>query len=72
MLHDKVVFRGTLAFEIFYNVYFHNFYRRQLRLGVERDIERQERNKLRKTQQETKSVEPLLEAAKQGPILQAT
>lgn len=57
---------------IFYNVYFHNFYRRQLRLGVERDIERQESNKLKKLQQETQLVEPLVEAAKQGPILQTT
>lgn len=42
MLHS-VLFRGTLFLKNF--EYFYNYYRKQLRLGVERDIERQERRK---------------------------
>ncbi|XP_033178824.1 protein PET117, mitochondrial [Bombus impatiens] len=63
---------ATTAWMVGYVHYQQEAERRQLRLGVERDIERQERRKLRKAQQETQSVEPLLEAAKQGPILQTT
>ncbi|XP_073967817.1 cytochrome c oxidase assembly factor-like [Bombus fervidus] len=63
---------ATTAYMIGYVHYQQEIERRQLRLGVERDIERQERNKLRKKQQETQLVDPLLETAKQGPILQTT
>lgn len=66
MLHDKIVFCSTFVTYIFII-----FYRKQLEIGVERDIERQERNKLKSLlKQQTQLADQLREPSKNEQNLQ--
>lgn len=66
MLHDKIVFRNTFVTYIFII-----FYRKQLEIGVERDIQRQERNKIKSLlKQQTQLADQLREPSKNEQNLQ--
>lgn len=66
MLHDKIVFRNTFVAYIFII-----FYRKQLEIGVERDIQRQERNKIKSLlKQQTQLADQLREPSKNEQNLQ--
>lgn len=66
MLHDKNVFRNTFVTYIFII-----FYRKQLEIGVERDIQRQERNKIKSLlKQQTQLADQLREPSKNEQNLQ--